>query len=239
MLSTRKYAYQISGSSCGHTACKAFLAFVQQGTHVFLSQLNTEMNVCRTEAEQFQSRLLRSETDCHEERQTAVWLTSQNMSLNYNSCTSLRDSNEELRKSLDDNRSTLLEYLGQEFEEMLQWEESECFASFSCEPSPILNICGLRRTPSSSLGTGRGWKRLGIHELVSPSTLKPCGCVWICDLLSNNPPIPPAGGAPAWKIAVRQAARAASDKPMKPLSGFRRFTSGPPIWSHFGRQGSS
>ena len=145
-----KYAYQISGSSCGRTACKAFLAFVQQGTHVFLSQLNTEMNVCRTEAEQFQSRLLRSETDCHEERQTAVWLTSQNMSLNYNSCTSLRDSTEELRKSLDDNRSTLLEYLGQEFEEMLQWEESECFSSFSCEPSPILNICGLRRTPSSS-----------------------------------------------------------------------------------------
>ena len=56
------------------------LAFVLQGTHVLVPELNTEMTAYRAEAEQFQSRLLRSETDCHEERQAALRLTLQNMS---------------------------------------------------------------------------------------------------------------------------------------------------------------
>ena len=46
-----------------------------------MSQLNTEMAAYRVEAEQFQSRLLRRETDCHGEGQAALGLNSQNMSL--------------------------------------------------------------------------------------------------------------------------------------------------------------
>ena len=39
----------------------------------------------------------------------------------------------QLRKTFDDNRSTLLEYLAQEFEEKLQWEENECYSKLRAE----------------------------------------------------------------------------------------------------------
>ena len=107
------------------------LAFVRQGTHVLISQLNSEMTAYGAEAEEFQSRLLHSETDCHEERRATLRLTPQIMSLATRAlhCEIALKHNElqtaQLRKSFDDNRSTLLEYLAQEFEfeEKLQWEE--------------------------------------------------------------------------------------------------------------------
>ena len=98
-----------------------------------MSQLNTEMTAYRAEAEQFESRLLRSETDGHEERQAALRLTSQNMSPTTRALhfeTALKHNElqtAQLRKSSDDNRSSLPEHLAQEFEEKLQWEENECF----------------------------------------------------------------------------------------------------------------
>ena len=57
------------------------LAFIQQGTNVLITQLNSEMSAFKAETEQFQSRLLRSEMECHEARQAAQQLTSQGMAL--------------------------------------------------------------------------------------------------------------------------------------------------------------
>ena len=63
------------------------------------------MTVYMAEAEQFQTRPLRSETDCHGEQQAALRLTSQNMSLTTRALhfeTALKHSKlqtEQLRKS--------------------------------------------------------------------------------------------------------------------------------------------
>ena len=81
----------------------------------------------------FQSRLLHSEVECHEERQAAQQLTSQGMALTTRALhfeTALKHSElqtSQLRTSFDQNRSARLEYLGERFEEKLQWEENECF----------------------------------------------------------------------------------------------------------------
>ena len=45
------------------------LAFVRHSHEVLVSHFNTKINAYRAETQQFQSRLLRSETDCHEESQ--------------------------------------------------------------------------------------------------------------------------------------------------------------------------
>ena len=115
------------------------LAFIQQGTNVLINQLNTEMSAFKSEAEQFHSSPLRSEIGAHEERQAAQQLTSRNMvlttralhfetALNHNELQTAQ-----LRTSFDENRSTLLEYLGERFEEKLQWEENESHHRLSVE----------------------------------------------------------------------------------------------------------
>ena len=99
------------------------LAFVQQGAHILVSQLNTEMTAYRAKAELFQTTLLRSETDCYDERQAALGLTSQNMSLTTHTLhfeTALKHNGlqtAQLRRSFDDSRSWLLEYVTLEFED--------------------------------------------------------------------------------------------------------------------------
>ena len=86
------------------------LAFVQQGMHVLVSQLNTEMTAKSFRQGYFAARGAKaSSTEAHFSKHVA-----------HNSRPSLRDSvrlkhNElqtaQLRKSFDDNRSSLLEYL--------------------------------------------------------------------------------------------------------------------------------
>ena len=65
------------------------LAFIQQGTNVLITQLNSEMSAYKAESEMFQSRLLRSEVECHGERQAAQQLTSQSMALTTRTTTPL------------------------------------------------------------------------------------------------------------------------------------------------------
>ena len=107
------------------------LGFIQQSTSVLINQLSTEMTAFKSEAEQFHSSLLRSELGVHEERQAAQQLTSRNMALTTQALhyqTALKHhelQTAQLRTSFDENRTTLLEYLGERFEEKLQWKEGE------------------------------------------------------------------------------------------------------------------
>ena len=107
------------------------LGFIHQSTSVLINQMNTEMTVFKSEAEQFRSSLLRSELITHEEKQAAQQLTSRNAALTTQSLhyqTALRHNElqtAQLRTSFDENRTTLLEYLAERFEEKLQWEENE------------------------------------------------------------------------------------------------------------------
>ena len=115
------------------------LAFIQQGTNVLINQLNTEMAAFKSEAEQFHGSLLRSEIGAHEERQAVQQLTSRNMALTTQALhyqTALKHNElptAQLRTSFDENRTTLLEYLGERFEEKLQWEENESHYRLSVE----------------------------------------------------------------------------------------------------------
>ena len=99
------------------------LEFIQQSTSVLINQLNTEMSAFKSEAEQFRSSLLRSELITHEERQAVQQLTSRNAALTTQSLhyqTALRHNElqtAQLRTSFDENRTTLLEYLAERFEE--------------------------------------------------------------------------------------------------------------------------
>ena len=52
------------------------LGFIQQSTHVLVTQLNSEMNTCKAEADHFSAKLLHREADCHEEKQAALKLTT-------------------------------------------------------------------------------------------------------------------------------------------------------------------
>ena len=75
----------------------------------------------------------------HEERQAAQQFTSRNMALTTQALhyqTALKHNELQtarLRTSFDENRSTLLEYLGEKFEEKLQWEENENHYRLSVE----------------------------------------------------------------------------------------------------------
>ena len=115
------------------------LEFIQQSTSVLINQLNTEMSAFKSEAEQFRSSLLRSELTTHEERQAVQQLTSRNAALTTQSLhyqTALRHNElqtAQLRTSFDENRTTLLEYLAERFEEKLQWEENESNYKLSVE----------------------------------------------------------------------------------------------------------
>ena len=115
------------------------LGFIQQSTSVLINQMNTEMTVFKSEAEQYRSSLLRSELISHEEKQAAQQLTSRNAALNTQALhyqTALRHNElqtAQLRTSFDENRTTLLEYLAERFEEKLQWEENESNYRLSVE----------------------------------------------------------------------------------------------------------
>ena len=115
------------------------LGFIQQSTSVLINQMNTEMTVFKSEAEQFRSSLLRSELSAHEERQAAHRLTSRNAALTTQALhyqTALKHNElqtAQLCTSFDENRTTLLEYLGERFEERLQWEENESHYRLSVE----------------------------------------------------------------------------------------------------------
>ena len=102
------------------------LGFIQQSTSVLINQMNTEMTVFKSEAEQFRSSPARQLTS----RNAA--LTTQ--TLHYQ--TALRHNElqtAQLRTSFDENRTTLLEYLAERFEEKLQWEENESNYRLSVE----------------------------------------------------------------------------------------------------------
>ena len=115
------------------------LGFIHQSTSVLINQMNTEMTVFRSEAEQLRSSLLRSELISHEEKQAAQQLTSRNAALSTQTLhyqTALRHNElqtAQLRTSFDENRTTLLEYLAERFEEKMQWEENESNYRLSVE----------------------------------------------------------------------------------------------------------
>ena len=168
------------------------LGFIQQSTSVLINQMNTVMTVFKSEAEQFRSSLLRSELISHEEKQAAQQLTSRNTALTTQSLhyqTALRHNElqtAQLRTSFDENRTTLLEYLAERFEEKLQWEENESNYRLSVEVSDLmdqnaelqaeveslrLEFAESRISPTqvgAPLGSGVGEVPLGEHDNLSP-----------------------------------------------------------------------
>ncbi|CAE6960615.1 unnamed protein product [Symbiodinium sp. CCMP2592] len=89
------------------------LAFVRESTMV-LAQLTRTQQECRDE----RSMAMRFDTHRSELEAAAHALTAGHRQHEYHLA--------ELRTSFGENRNELIEYLGFEFEEKLQWEENEC-----------------------------------------------------------------------------------------------------------------
>ncbi|CAE7440996.1 CPK12 [Symbiodinium sp. CCMP2456] len=110
--------------------------FVRQSTMVLVGQLHSETRVLehiahseQAAARSLQNQLERTEKECHDERSSATQLRAHLESAVRMHAAENRQhehARTELRTAFDDNRNQLLEYLGQEFEEKLQWEENEC-----------------------------------------------------------------------------------------------------------------
>ena len=110
--------------------------FVRQSTMVLVGQLHNETrvleNIAHSEqaaARSLQNQLERTEKECHDERSSATQLRA-HLEAAVRTHTAENRQHEhvrtELRTAFDDNRTQLIEYLGHEFEEKLQWEENEC-----------------------------------------------------------------------------------------------------------------
>ena len=142
--------------------------------------MNTEMTVFKSEAEQFRSSLLRSELSAHEERQAAQQLTSRNAALTTQALhyqTALKHNElqtAQLRTSFDENRTTLLEYLGERFEEKLQWEENESHYRLSVEKQPHDDLVSDLMDQNAELQAEVDSLRMEVAESrVCPTQLEP------------------------------------------------------------------
>ena len=100
------------------------LGFIQQSTSVLINQMNTEMTVFKSEAEQYRSSLLRSELISHEEKQSGSTTHLPERSIEHtdtplpdgpSGTTNYRQRSFVLRSMR--TATTLLEYLAERFEE--------------------------------------------------------------------------------------------------------------------------
>ena len=89
-----------------------------------------------------QAQLARRDEECQEERRTALQLHAQNFELEARARTwtasniHCENARADLRISFDENRTQLIDYLGPEFEEKLQWEENEYHYHLTSEEQP-------------------------------------------------------------------------------------------------------
>ena len=114
------------------------LSFIRQSTEVLVGQLNSENRVFRQIAEAenrtaqaLQAQLAHTDRECREERSMAMQLGAQHTEAQALARTLAAENRQhdyaraELRTSFDQNRAQMIKYLGDEFEQKLQWEENE------------------------------------------------------------------------------------------------------------------
>ena len=115
------------------------LSFVRESTAVLVGQLHSENRVFRQIADaghravqSLQMQLARRDQECREERSGALRLGARHSEVESLACTLAAENRQheqsraELRTSFDEKRLQMINYLGHEFEEKLQWEENEC-----------------------------------------------------------------------------------------------------------------
>ena len=116
------------------------LSFVRQSTEVkvLVGQLNRENRVFRQIAEAenrtaqaLQAQLAHTDRECREERSMAMQLGAQYTEAQALARALAAENRQheyaraELRTSFDQNRAQMIKYLGDDFEQKLQWEENE------------------------------------------------------------------------------------------------------------------
>ena len=129
------------------------LSFITQSTEVLVGQLNSENRVFRQIAEAenrtaqaLQAQLAYTDRECREERSMATQLGAQ-----YTEAQALaralaaenrqhEHARAELRTSFDQNRAQMIKYLGEDFEEKLQWEENEYHYHLTSEEQQYDNL---------------------------------------------------------------------------------------------------
>ena len=129
------------------------LSFIRQSTEVLVGQLNSENKVFRQIAEAesrtaltLQAQLAHSERECREERSAARQLGAQCSEAQMLARTLAAENRQhehervELRTSFDQNRAQMIRYLGEEFEEKLQWEENEYHYHLTSEAQQYDNL---------------------------------------------------------------------------------------------------
>ena len=129
------------------------LSFIRQSTEVLVGQLNSENKVFRQIAEAesrtaltLQAQLAHSDRECREERSAARQLGAQCSEAQMLARTLAAENRQhehervELRTSFDQNRAQMIRYLGEEFEEKLQWEENEYHYHLTSEAQPVRQL---------------------------------------------------------------------------------------------------
>ena len=113
------------------------LSFIRQSTEVLVGQLNSENRVFRQIAEAenrtaqaLQAQLAHTDRECREERSMAMQLGAQYTEAQALARALAAENRQheyaraELRTWFDQNRAQMIKYLGDEFEQKLQWEEN-------------------------------------------------------------------------------------------------------------------
>ena len=129
------------------------LSFIRQSTEVLVGQLNSENKVFRQIAEAesrtaltLQAQLAHSDRECREERVAARQLGAQCSEAQMLARTLAAENRQheheriELRTSFDQNRAQTIRFLGEEFEEKLQWEENEYHYHLTSEAQQYDNL---------------------------------------------------------------------------------------------------
>ena len=125
----------------------------RQSTEVLVGQLNSENKVFRQIAEAesrtaltLQAQLAHSDRECREERVAARQLGAQCSEAQMLARTLAAENRQheheriELRTSFDQNRAQMIRFLGEEFEEKLQWEENEYHYHLTSEAQQYDNL---------------------------------------------------------------------------------------------------
>ncbi|CAE7507155.1 CPK12, partial [Symbiodinium sp. CCMP2456] len=203
-----------------------------------------------------QNQLERTENECHDERSSATQLRA-HLEAAVRIHTAENRQHEhvrtELRTAFDDNRTQLIEYLGHEFEEKLQWEENECNFRLTSEEQQydslivdledrnaelIAEVNSLRFNigePQEPKAPGVELSAAELSELREPANAKEpkeTAEILVEALKSaiqkpgdddkpkakeaetvKLPDFPNPETYRSWKITVREAVRAASDRP--------------------------
>ena len=125
----------------------------QLSFEVLVGQLHNENRVYRQIAEAehravqgLQTQLTRRDQECRDERSMALQLGAQTSEVEAFARTLAAENRQreyaraELRTSFDENRAQMAHYLGEEFEQKLQWEENEHHYHLTSEEQQLDNL---------------------------------------------------------------------------------------------------